>query len=169
MKLHSLAPLCAIHCLVLAACDISNPAAQAAAEANGVSGIPEVKQFAALFRGADHFISRYSGSHGPIVWNSQVGLHGRYIVSLTFPIEFDATRTHPRRTGPAELFLKEVSEVRMKTNGTVDGTSYTTKQFRFGIEEWERVNKSGGDWSVLGIQMITDKPIKHFEKAWKSG
>ena len=169
MKLHSLAPLCAIHCLVLAACDISNPAAQAAAEANGVSGIPEVKQFAALFRGADHFISRYSGSHGPIVWNSQVGLHGRYIVSLTFPIEFDATRTHPRRTGPATFFLREVSEVRTRADGTVAEVSYTTRQLKFGIEEWERVIKSGGDWSVLGFQVIKDKPIEHFEKAWKDG
>jgi hypothetical protein len=169
MKLHPLAPLCAIHCLVLAACDMPNPEAMATAQANGVSEIPEVSQFAALFPGAYHFITHYSGTKGPSYWNSKAGLHGRYIVTLTFPIEFDATRTHPRRTGPAAIFLKEVSEVRTRADGTVDGTSYTTKQFKFGIEEWERVVKSGGDWSVLGIQMITDKPIEHFEKAWKSG
>ena len=169
MKQHPLIPLYALHCLVLAGCDMADPNGMATARANGVSEIPEVKQFSELFPDGFHFITHYSGSKGPSYWNSKASLHGRYILTLTFPIEFDATRTHPRRTGPAELFLKEVSEVRMKTNGTVDGTSYTTKQFRFGIEEWERVNKSGGDWSVLGIQMITDKPIKHFEKAWKSG
>jgi hypothetical protein len=169
MKLHSLAPLCAIPSLVLVACDIPNPKAQAAAVANGISEIPEVKQFTSLFPDADHFITHYSGTKGPSSWNSKAGLHGRYLVSLTFPIEFDATRTHPKRTGPAEFHLREVSEVRTRADGSLDGYSCTTNQIPFGIEEWDRVIKSDGNWSVLGIDVIKDKPVEHFDKAWPHG
>lgn len=169
MKLLPLVSVGAIHCLALVGCDLRNPNGMVTAQANGVSEIPEVKQFSTLFPGADHFITHYSGNKGPSYWNSKTGLHGRYILTLTFPIEFDGTRTHPRRTGSAAFFLNEVSEVEMRADGTVAGIGYTTKQLEFGIEEWERVVKSGGDWSVLGFQVTKDKPIEHFEKAWKGG
>jgi hypothetical protein len=64
--------------------------------------------------------------------------------------------------------LREISEVKTKADGTVDDVKYA-KQLTLGLEEWERVIKSGGDLSVLGIRVTTDKPIEHFEKAWQRG
>lgn len=151
--------------LALTGCDSAN---KSKAETNGVSGIPEAAQFAAMFPRADHFISYYTGTKGDPLWNSKAGVHGRYVIVMQFKIDFDPSRTKPTRTSPPRFFLREVSQITAKPDNKFN-TSYSSNQIQFGIGEWERLRKAGGDLSVLGIDIVTDRPIADFDQAWHSG
>ena len=137
----------------------------AAAEANGISGITEVTQFAAMFPHADHVITHYSGTKGDSIWNSRAGIHGRYVIVLTFKIDFDPSRTQPTRISPPTFHLREIAKIEEMPDGKLDW-NYSKNQIRFGIDEWNRLRESGGDLSVLGIEVITDQPLKHFDEVW---
>lgn len=139
----------------------------AAAEANGVARITEVSEFVSLYPDALHFISYYSGTKGDPAWTSHVGIHGRYILHMKFKIDFDATRTQPSRISDAEFFLLEVSSVEARA-GSGTNISYGKTQKRFGLDKWKELLKAKGDLSVLGIEVIPDKPVQNFDTAWPS-
>lgn len=149
-------------CLVVSAC---NSAKMATAEKNAAADIDEVRQFTALYPNARHFISHYTGTKGDPRWNSKAGIHGRYIVSMQFGIDFDASRTKPRRISPPTFRLLEISRIEEKANGVFDA-SYSTNQVTFGLDEWKRLRESNGDLSVLGIKAITNQPLNHFDEVW---
>ena len=135
------------------------------AEANAIADIAEVKEFAAMYPGAKHFISHYSGTKGDPSWNSKAGAHGRYIIDMGFKIDFDPSRTKPKRSSPPVFHLREISRIEAKAGGGFD-TTYSKNQMEFGIEEWKRLRESGGDLSVLGIKAVTDQPLEHFDEVW---
>ena len=128
---------------------------------NGVTEIKAVREFESLFPDSYHFISYYKGEKGTPAWNSKIGLHGRYVLTVQFPIEFDETRLHPSKSGAAQFHLLELDEI------NENGTSYTSHQLRFGAAEWDKLMKSGGNFEVIGYPMIKDEPLSGFEGAWK--
>lgn len=152
-------------CLTVAGCDVNTAGKKAEAESNAVSGITEVTQFDAMFPNSDHFISHYTGRKGDSLWNSKAGVHGRYVVVLTFKIDFDPSRTKPKRISPPLFYLREISRIESKPDGTFDAT-YRSNQIEFGIDEWTRLRESGGDLSVLGIRAVVDQPLKNFDEVW---
>lgn len=149
-------------CLAVSACDSAN---KTTAEKNAVADIDEVRQFAAMFPNARHFISYYTGSKGDPRWNSKAGVHGRYIVSMQFGIDFDPSRTKPRRISPPVFQLLEISRIEEKPAGEFD-VGNSTNQITFGLNEWNRLWESNGDLTVLGIKTVTNQPLKHFDEVW---
>lgn len=152
-------------CLVFSACDVSSSVGdKQTAEKNGLSGIAIVKDFDDVFPGAFHWIGYYTGTKGDPRWNSEVGVHGRYVISMKFGIEFDSTRTMPTRTGVPKFFLREVATIDTRPGGGAS-IGYTQNQITFGIDEWNRLRDSGGDLSMLGFEVIEDRPIADFAQA----
>lgn len=129
--------------------------------ANGRREIDIVKKFEGLFPDSRHFISYYSGTKGDPRWNSKIGLHGRYILTLQFDIQFDPTRTHPERSSEPIYYLVEIDRIES------DGHSYTDRQIRFDHAEWQHLLESGGDFGVIGYPMEHSRPLEGFEATWK--
>jgi hypothetical protein len=167
--MHRYAPLVAVAAICCSVMSCHGPifGDMAAAEANGVADIAEVREFVALCPQAQHVITHYSGTKGPTYWTSKAGIHGRYVLSVSFPIDFaDAGRIKPTRTGEPVFRLVEMSEIRVGTDGSLEGSGFTKTQLTFGPEGWRRLVEAGGDLSVLGIKVVTDQPLEHFEMAW---
>jgi hypothetical protein len=131
------------------------------AVANGVGELDVVKDFEELFPGSHHFISYYSGTKGDPTWNSKIGLHGRYVLSVKFNIKFNESRTHPVRQGEPKFFIRELDDIRP------NGFSYTDRQLEFSLAEWIKLVESEGDFEVIGYPMIKDQPLDGFEGVWR--
>lgn len=164
-KMLRLTSISVLICLAVSACDSATN--KAAAEANAVADIVEVTQFAAMFPDSKHFISYYTGTRGDSRWNSKAGVHGRYIIEMQFGIDFDPSRTKPKRISPPIFHLREISRIVVKSDGQFDA-DYSANQIKFGLDEWNRLRESNGDLTVLGIKAITNQPHKHFDEVWPS-
>jgi hypothetical protein len=137
-----------------------------AAIRSGPSEIGPVSQFVELFPDARHSITYYTGQMGQPQWTSTVGLHGRYVLTVQTDIEFDWSRRHVKSHGPPRYILVEVRAVSLLPDGTTTIESGPT-QVHFGPKEWERLYRAGGDLSVLGITVVKDQSVAHFERAWQ--
>lgn len=133
----------------------------AEAVSNGVVEIDVARNFETLFPDAEHFISHYTETKGDPTWNSKVGLHGRYVLTVKFQIGFDESRTHPVRNGDPIFYLLELANVRE------NGYECTDRQIEFGLQEWNRLLESSGDFNVIGYPMLKDKPLVGFDEAWR--
>jgi hypothetical protein len=89
----------------------------AAAVRNGRAELGPAREFEELFPQARHGISYYTGEMGPPTWGSEVGLFGRYVLSLRVKITFDWTRRHIRSRGEPQFQLVEVTRVTEGTGG----------------------------------------------------
>ena len=160
-----LAVLVIAMCVLHAGCRRSGD--MAAAEANGVARITEVTEFVSLYPEARHFITYYSGTKGDPQWTSHVGIHGRYVLKMKFKIDFDTTRTQPTRISDPEFSLLEISSIETRAGGG-SNIGYGKTQERFGLDKWKELLRTKGDLSVLGIELIPDKPVQNFESVWPS-
>ena len=154
--------------LTLVGCKPPNSGNKAAAEANGLRVIAEARQFAAEFPDSIHFISHYTGSAGPPIWNSKVGLNGRYVLGMSFEIDFDPDRKKPSRAGEPKFHLREVSSIEIRPDGSVGGISYSGHQTVFGPDDWQKLIQADGDFSALGFEIDSDRQLEHFDEAWPS-
>jgi hypothetical protein len=128
-----------------------------------------IRQFEERFPAAEHFISYYTGTHGPPTWNSHAGIHGRYVLSLQMPIELGGPgRGRVLSHGTPTFYLLEIVEIHEASGGTAS-ISYGPEQLTFELNEWARLVKSGGDLRVLGIKVNTTQPVPGFDKRWRSG
>ncbi len=132
---------------------------------DGQKTIPYAKEMIALFPGSKSFISYYTGDFGTPTWNTEVGIFGRYILTLQTKITFDATRTAIQSFEDPLFVLLEVEAFSTLGDGLTK-TMYTDVQVKFGKQEWKTLVDSGGDLSTLGISVVKDKPIPGFDVHW---
>lgn len=128
-----------------------------ATQHSGLRDIPFVAEFDRLYPGADHSISYYTGTHGSTTWNSTVGLHGRYVLSLHCGITLNRTRTRVVTYGKPTFYLKEVTRVQAGDGGQTLISS--GEQVKFGLDQWRKLVEAGGDLRALGIEVKTDAPV----------
>ena len=128
---------------------------------NGAAELDVVRDFEALFPEARHFISYYTGTKGDPTWNSRVGLHGRYVLTVKFPIVFDVSRTHPVMQGEPIFYLRELADIQE------NGFGYTDHQLEFGLREWNLLIESSGDFEAIGYKMTKDQPLDGFAYVWQ--
>jgi hypothetical protein len=137
-----------------------------AAERSGRRDIPFAAEFDQLYPGTVHFISYYTGTYGPTTWHSQVGLYGRYVLSVECPITLDVTRTRVAGYGRPTFRLNEVVRAQ-PTAGGGWAVEYG-EQRTFGAAEWGRVVAASGDFGVLGVVLRMGAPVRHFNAVWKA-
>lgn len=118
-----------------------------------------VNEFLALFPDANVKYRYFDGSAAP-GFDAQVGLHGRYDLTMQLPVNFDAAGRNVTGYGDPRFYLLEVTNVEVEPSGVV-AISYGRNK-NFGLKEWNALVRSKGDFDAIGWTMITDKPIPGF-------
>jgi hypothetical protein len=134
---------------------------------SGFSQIPEAKEIEDLLGEADHFIG-YSGSSVPKTWNTEVYFGGRYV--LTMQVEVETTRdfsTITRVLGEPKFYFHEVREAFIE-NGQWGARFVSQNQREFGRKEWRQIVAAKGDFSVIGIKLDRNRPIRDFDQYVKA-
>jgi hypothetical protein len=159
--------ICALAILFVLAgvshCDGGTPAE---AVADAVKNQADVKAFGRLFTDADHFITHYTGTKGPRYWNSKAVLHERYVLTMQFKIDLDASGVRVTATSPPKYYLHEVTSVTVTPSGQVSGISYGST-VEFGPAEWKKLEAAKGDLSAIGIKAKTDQPVSYLKAYWR--
>jgi hypothetical protein len=128
---------------------------------SGFKQIPEAMQLETLFGDADHFIS-YSGSSLPRDWNSEVSFDGRYTLTMQVEVKTnDALSEITEVVDKPKFVLVEASKVILHSNGTTE-VNYSG-DWKFGLDDWKKVFETKGDFSVIGIKLKQNQPVKDFE------
>lgn len=133
---------------------------------NGVRTTPTVHEFQEIFPGTLNFYTYWTGELGPTILNSSTALYNRYELTLRVRVSLDKTRTKVIGYSKPEFHLLELGDISFRP----DGTTYISSgdlQKRFGPKEWNKLYESGGDFSVVDIELLKDKPVPNFEEYWK--
>ena len=131
--------------------------------ADAQATVQTVQEFDETFPAGVHFISYYTGQYGRPGWNSEVGLYGRYVLTMQAAIDLNAMRSRIVRFGVPAFTVLEVTTVELLPDGRAD-IRYGAQQ-RFGPREWSRLVTSHGDLRSIGLNPITDQPVPNFERA----
>jgi hypothetical protein len=128
--------------------------------ANGVAQIEPARQMDQLFSDCRRYIT-YSGDRDQSVstWNSVAYFWGRYELTMQVPVAIESS-TKGHMIGEPKFYLNEVSSVEVSPTGQV-GADFS-RNFNFGLAEWETVFKAHGDFAAIGIEMNTS-PVKDFD------
>lgn len=131
--------------------------------------IPLVKQLDQLFPGNYETISGFSASLGNQKLIMRTSLYGRYELMLQLDIKLNEDRTKLLGYGRPEFVLNEFASVGWHPGGAQGQITYNRNSHRkFGKKEWNLLVESKGNLSVLGIEVIKDKPIPGLAEYWKS-
>jgi len=133
---------------------------------NGLRTIPAVHDFQEIFPKTLNSYTYWTGELGPTTLNSSTALYNRYELTLQVKASLDKTRTKVIGYGEPEFFLLELGDITFRPDGTTS-ISPGDLQKRFGPKEWNKLYEAGGDFSVLGIELVKDKPVPNFEEYWK--
>src|SRR5437660_1287689 len=134
---------------------------------DGKKTIPYAREFNELFPKAWNFYSYYTGEARTPVWNSMVGLYGRYTLTMRVDVSFDKSRKKVVSYGKPKFQLLEVEEIEPLPQGRAEIHLRTEGQRDFGEEEWKKLVEAKGDFEAIGITLIKDKPVKGFDQHWK--
>lgn len=129
----------------------------------GLNNIEVVKEFHEIYPTAFNYISYFSESNTPKVWNGEVGLYRRYILTLQLNVEIDRSRLTVKEIGEPVFFLNEIINVTENSGGSYqiqNGQSHSFSQI-----EWSKIYQSHGNLSVIGINLKTNYPVTGFDKA----
>lgn len=128
---------------------------------SGMKEINYASQMDDLFKDTDHFVGSNISVKGTRKWNSEAFLYGRYVLTMQIGVFVSKDGRHVEKTDDDPTYrLIEVQKVTIK-NGIFE-TDFSN-QWTFGKEEWEKINKSQGDFSKAGIKIQKDHPVPNFD------
>ena len=136
---------------------------------DGIKIVPHVQEIKQMFPNApiDHFITSPAAPGTPAVWNSVAYIYGRYEFGYQINVKIDSKHD---KIGSIEgiptFYLWEVATVSKPTSdGAVQSTykSSNGNKSPFGEKPWNKVVAAKGDFSVIGIHLITNSPVAGFD------
>lgn len=111
----------------------------------------------------DHFISRFGNKDGAAIWNSRTSFNQRYQLSLRVPIQIDYVNCRLiGATGSATIRINEVTKVDISRSGIAGAT--LNEQWRLNENEWKWLVNKHGDWSAVGVPIISNAPVSNFQE-----
>jgi hypothetical protein len=130
---------------------------------SGFSKIPQAREIEKLFGEANHFISYFDMVGVGQAWRTtDVFIAGRYKLEMGVDVRMDEQFTKIVEViGEPKFYLREIE--RVKFYGEQVGAAFG-EQFTFGPEEWAKVVEAKGDFSVIGIHLDLDNPVKNIER-----
>ena len=149
-------------------CSERTPETYEMAISSGRREIPYAKQFDDTFDNVHHFISYYDGVHGKPKWNSKVGLHDRYLLTLQLDVEFDQSGTRISSFGDPLFHLTEIRSIERGKGGSFSVLTGDDSAV-FGTKEWKDVIDANGNLRILGLIVKTDQPLALFDEYWPPG
>lgn len=126
---------------------------------------PEVTEFDHLYPGSEHFITYFTGTYGRPVWNSHIGLDGRYTLTMQAPIKLNRIRTRIVEFGTPTYYVVEATRIDPLPGGQTD-ISVGTTQFSFGPLGWRTLVNARGDLASLNKEIKHDEPVQGFDRHW---
>ncbi len=132
---------------------------------SGLNKIPEASQIEELLGDADHFIS-YSGSRSVgNVWNTEVHFKGRYVLTMQVPVRIGANYDEVIEVlDEPKFYLGEIREVIYSGGNIGTETANNDWDYPLTLDDWKKVYQADGDFSVIGIHLKENQPVKDFEK-----
>ena len=120
--------------------------------------------------GVDHFITHFGfDASSPVVWNSVVYLHDRYVLTLQVKVKVDYNACKVvGPVGPMTFFVDEIVDVKILPNGQV--SSRDGQQKTFSATEWSLLEKKSGELDALPMVVLKSSPTPGFEdfrRAWR--
>jgi hypothetical protein len=94
-------------------------------------------------------------------------IEGRYVLKLIIDYSVDSTYESIAFTN-LRLHFAEVKRVVVPPEGSGEGgvsVIFQPDQKMFSTEDWDLLRKSGMDFSVLGLKIMSNAPIKNIETA----
>lgn len=155
-------------CLAMS-CDKLGVDNYGAAVRSGKADVPLIRDFVAMFPRSVHEITHYSGQMGNPSWRAAVGVYGRYVISLEVPITLDSSRTRILSTGQPVFSINEVDAIQYDPSSGSESITPGRVNMNFGQVQWDELVKHGGDLSVLGIDVVKNRPVKGFDEYWHRG
>jgi hypothetical protein len=127
---------------------------------DGIKTVPHVQEIIKMFPNepTDHFITQYGfDKHAPVQWNTVVYFYGRYEMDYQVDVIVDYKNNRISKIEGIPIFrLMEVAP-----NHPVVGT-FTSGQTIY-EKDWEKTIAAKGDFSVIGIHLITNSPVAGFD------
>jgi hypothetical protein len=126
---------------------------------DGIKTVPHVQEIKQMFPNApmDHFITPPAVLGTPAVWNTVVYFYGRYEMDYQVDVIVDYKNNRINKMEGIPVFrLMEVAP-----NHPVVGTF--TSGHTIYEKDWGKVVAAKGDFSVIGIHLITNSPVAGFD------
>jgi hypothetical protein len=126
---------------------------------DGIKTVSHVQEIKQMFPSAptDHFIGQSGFDKNIGIWNTVVYLYGRYEMDYQVDVIVDYKNNRvSKMEGIPQFRLMEVAP-----NHPVVGT-FTSGHTIF-EKDWEKVVAAKGDFSVIGINLITNSPVAGFD------
>jgi hypothetical protein len=137
---------------------------------DGIKTVPQVQEIVQMFPNApiDNFITQYGFDKGvPVTWNTVAYIYGRYEFGYQVNVIVDYKNNKISKVvGIPTFYLWEVATVSKPTaDGAVESTykSSNGNKSPFGEKQWNKVVAAKGDFSVIGIHLITNSPVPGFD------
>jgi len=134
---------------------------------HALTTVPWARQFQELFPGALNGFTYYTGTSGDPRLYCQTALYDRYEFKMEVKIRFDKSRRKVEGYGEPTFHLSELGRI----THTEGGGSYIEMgelQRDFGPQEWQRLYEARGDFSVLGIELVKNRPVPNFRERWEA-
>lgn len=119
---------------------------------------------ARLYPSPVDWISHFRSSGPDRVWNTSFIAHGRYSVTIQFPIEIVNFENiiSVKKIGAGTMVLNEVVSIDELSNGR-RAISYG-KQFSVDEKNWDKIDFSKVDFSRAGVELEREKPVGNIER-----
>ncbi len=129
---------------------------------SGIATLPWPKQMEELFGEGDHFITHYGFDSQPKQWNTEVFFWGRYEITLQVDVAIDYGKNAvTKSTTQPKFYVTEIARVEALPDDRV--TAYSGNGWELNETQWSKLVAAKGDWSVLGISLMTNVPVPGFE------
>ncbi len=107
----------------------------------------------------------FATKNGPHLWILKAGLHGRYVLNMSFRFNVDNNFTNVVGYESPQFELWEfVPEEHRSLLGRPHINS--NRVASFGTNEWQKLMVSVGDFSSIGLTLKTNSPIRSFDDIW---
>jgi len=158
MQIHRFLTITA--CSLLASCgnfhDFERPIS------SGLRKIPQARQMQEIFGPAVHEICNLRDDKVTADWITIVAFGGRYELKMIAPIRVSRDFSEIEQVlGPPAFELLEVTAV---SNGGYGAKYDPAAERHFGVDQWVEIYRTKGDFSVAGIHVKKNQPVRDFEK-----
>jgi hypothetical protein len=128
--------------------------------ASGYAMIPEARQIEDLLGPARHEVCNYR-EPDIVEWQTHAPFAGRYELVMIASVRVDRRSGRVTEVIEAPRFqFFEIEKIRDSGGATFRQAS----QREFGVDQWRRVVKAGGDFSVIGIELNRNNPVPGFDR-----
>ncbi len=135
--------------------------------ADGYRKISYLQDFVCVFANAFQDFN-FATKNGPHLWILKAGLHGRYVLKMSFRFKVDNNFTNVIGYESPQFELWEFApEERRGFKGRPLTLINSNKVASFGTNEWQKLMVEKGDFWAIGITLKTNSPIESFDNVWK--